>query len=199
MPDILADSRMLPGDFLLRQFNDDPLLQLCCTGMKIYSVQKYMVESFHRCGGQDLRESTVKIVHWLLDTFCNTPRDHVADSAHGDIGHACGPTSFMTQSRIITSCPPWHGAPALVSPTEQKYFQTTTPTAVLDSLRAALVGYPRPLVKLGEALATQSEVSRLLSTHMPGMNENYTAPQVSKTHSCLAHCRQLRRLRRSMR
>ena len=35
MSDILADSRMLPGDFLLRQFNDDPLLQLCCTGMKI--------------------------------------------------------------------------------------------------------------------------------------------------------------------
>ena len=139
-----------------------------------------MVESFHRCGGQDLRESTVKIVHWLLDALCNAPRDHVADSAHGDIGHACGPTSFMTQARIITSCHPWHGAPALMSPTEQKYFQTTTPTAVLDSLRAALVGYPRPLVKLGEALATQSEVSRLLSTHMPGMNENYTAPQVSK-------------------
>ena len=38
MSSILADDRMLPGDFLLDKFADDPLVQLCCTGMKISSA-----------------------------------------------------------------------------------------------------------------------------------------------------------------
>ena len=182
LADLISDPRMLPGDFVIDGFDDSAIIQLCATGMKLYPIQKYMLERYQQYGGQEMADTPGRMVAWLLDAFCHAPRDSEAVASHGDIAYACGPTKFLSEHLcIITDKAPWPGAPPLPCPTDKAYYMTTSPTSILEKLRCAFEhGFPRVVVSTAQACQVQQEVNSILSSTMPSCSTRYSAPQLSK-------------------
>ena len=64
---IISDPAMLPGDYLIDNFDGVSLIQLVVVGMKYFSIQKHLLMTYAAWGGRDLEENAEKLVQWLLD------------------------------------------------------------------------------------------------------------------------------------
>eukprot|EP00973_Karenia_brevis_P085150 11818122-Karenia_brevis.AAC.1 len=76
-----------PGDYLQDLFHNNTMRQLCCAGMKIASVQQYMIQNVPA----EHQDTDNDLLSWCLDALHSAPRCPVAVQQHGDISYATGP------------------------------------------------------------------------------------------------------------
>ena len=179
---VIKKATMKPGDFLIDSFDGHPLLQCCSTGMKLYPLQENLLQTYQEYGGAALADNMPLLVQWLINSYCECmPKmDPCCMAAHGDIAHACGPTTFLTQLDIITKQRPFSNSIMLASGTAEAYYLTRNPTRCLEKLRAALEHVDLNIDSPEKCLQCQMTLNNVLVDSLERVSHNYTAPQISK-------------------
>jgi hypothetical protein len=179
--DLTKDSRMLPGDFIIDDYGGNALLQLCSTGMKLFSTQQYMLSTMGNFGIEVEDPCVDRIVHWLLDALRRGPRPEAIVAAHGDTCRSTGPVPFCKQLYIISAEPTSPDASPVHVGSQKAYYLTSNPKQILRELKAAFEhGFPKVPATAAEYFTLQREMSLMLGQLMCGVGANYVGPYLSK-------------------